>query len=188
MLFRHVIEVVETLLEGYYPRLVETTNRLIPCTHCISKETGTQQPYLFTYIECVDAVTSGKSYVFCNQIPSYSRCVPIQLVAPDLAFSDLPQLADDELKIGDIIGEGSFGTVYRGTLDYVPVAIKSIKHCEDEFSKFWEFQQESCILRFVLVLLLFSFPSPLSIFSPLILSISCLSFLLSSLSSFFSLF
>ena len=177
LLIRNVVEVVETLLECYYPRLQVTTNRSIPCTHCILKQPESK-PYLFTYSECTSTVTSGINYLFCNKIQSPSRAIPVHSIALDMSFSDIEQINESALTIDHIIGEGSFGTVHSGSLllssfpspsslsspssilspssvsssspDSLPVAIKSIKLCtEDQSLKFWEFQQESYVMRYL---------------------------------------
>lgn len=147
MLFRHVIEVVEVLLESYYPRLVQSTNRMVPCTHCLSR--NSLNPFIFSYVQCIDAVTSGKDYLYCNGIQSPSRQVSLVQLAPDVSFVDLAHIPEDKLQIGPEIGEGSFGFVYSGTLEGKNVAIKTLKSCEGEQERlnFWEFQQESCIMR-----------------------------------------
>lgn len=147
MLFRHVIEVVEVLLESYYPRLVQSTQRLIPCTHCIAR--SAISPYLFPYVQCIESVTSGILHLYCNEIRSESRKVSLIQLAPDVAFVDLPQINENDLEIGNIVGEGSFGFVYAGKLNGKKVAIKTLKpgHGEEERAHFWEFQQESCVMR-----------------------------------------
>ena len=159
MLFRTVIEVVEVLLESFYPRLVENTRRLVPCTHCINL--NVPKPYLFTYMECIKAATSENNIVYCNHINSPSRKVSIVKLAPDIAFADLPHIDVNELELDRLIGEGNFGAVKAGILNDNSVAVKQLKDVggEEGRSIFWEFQQETCIMRYnnVIYLILFIF-------------------------------
>jgi hypothetical protein len=41
--------------------------------------------------------------------------VPLDLIAPDIAFANVPRITEG-LEIGDIIGQGGFGKVYRGMI------------------------------------------------------------------------
>ena len=155
MLLRVIIDEIEMLLECFYPRLMEITKRLIPCTHCTSLRflnshlEVDSSPYLFTLEEIMEAVTKGDYYVFCNSIISPSRLVKIEELAPDISFADLPKINDAELQITEEIGEGSFGQIYKGVWNGVHVAIKTMKPSlmGIDRSKFWEFQQECFLMR-----------------------------------------
>ena len=152
MLFRHVIDVVRVLMESFYPRLIEASRCLVPCTHCILH--SAIDPYIFSNTDCIAAITAGKRHLFCNNIESSSRRVSLAHLAPDISLIDLMQVDENVLQINHIVGQGSFGDVYNGFLNDIPVAIKTLKlgigmdgvttqQC------FWEFQQESYIMRFV---------------------------------------
>jgi hypothetical protein len=54
LLLRLILEAVESVLEYYYPRLVENTRRLVPCTHCLKLLAS--EPFMFTYNECMDGM------------------------------------------------------------------------------------------------------------------------------------
>lgn len=146
LLLRQVVNIVEMLLECYYPRL--HSKRLVPCSHCIGKRKSIE-PYVFTYTECMEAVIAGKPFVYCQGIHSDSRCIQMDDLAPDISFADLPKIENKDLTIGEELGEGAFGMVYKGELSGRPVAIKTIKlcHAEEERSKFCEFQHESYLMR-----------------------------------------
>ena len=148
MLMRYIIESIETTLEYFYPKLGDVTHRLIPCSHCLLRRFDFE-PYCFSYEECVEAVTSGYPVVYCNNIQSRSRSVFIESLAPDITFVDFPNIKETDLVIGEELGQGSFGTVYSGQWKGKPVAIKTIKLFNniEKASKFWDFQQESFIMR-----------------------------------------
>ena len=143
-LLRLIVETTENLLECYYPRLVENCSRLVPCNHCKS-----DTPYMFTYEECMKAAISDKPFLFCCGIKSLSRCVSVNQLAPDIGLTDIPQIDSIDLKIGDVLGEGSFGIVNKGVWMGKEIAVKTIKLSSelDERPKFREFQQESFIMR-----------------------------------------
>ena len=143
-LLRLVVETTETLLECYYPNLVQNCKRLVPCNHCKS-----DQPFMFTYEDCMKAALDEKPYLFCNNIISLSRCVSVSLLAPDIGFADIPQIDNLEIDENCVLGEGSFGVVNKGVWCGQEVAIKTIKTSSEaeELPKFREFQQETFIMR-----------------------------------------
>lgn len=148
MLLRAMVESLEALIYCYYPRLKESTQRLLPCTHCMLANTRT--PFMFSYSECIQAVTHGKPFVFCHHIMSPSRCVRIDQLAPDIAFTDLPRISNESISVGELLGAGAFGTVHRGVYKGTPVALKELKFLigddNERVEKFNEFQQEAWIM------------------------------------------
>src|SRR3990167_7947547 len=172
-----IIEVIESLLTGYYPRLKEKTAILLSCSHCMLNNKSNIDPYTFTIAECIQAVCAAKKFVFCHNIPSPSRCVYLENIAPDLCFSDVTRIDNSLITIDKQLGAGGFGVVYKGTYDNIPVAIKELKFLigdnDERVSKFREFQQEAWIMRFLFLSLLSSFL--LSFVSTPLLSLSYLS-------------
>ena len=147
MLLRLIVEEVETLIECFYPRLLTTTQRYIPCTHCLLKQYST--PYLFKFEDIMDSMSTGVPFLFCHNIKSPSRIVKLEELAPDICFVDLPKIDPVDLNIISEIGEGSFGKIYKGLLKGIDVAIKSVKASVQgiDRTKFYEFQQESFLMR-----------------------------------------
>jgi serine/threonine protein kinase len=110
LLLQILIDSVETVLEEYCMR--ESAQRLIPCTHCISDPNCTSV-FMFSFLESVRAVTEKEGYVFCNHIRSQSRMVPVDKLAPDIALSGIPLIHEKQLILGDLLGKGGFGAVYK---------------------------------------------------------------------------
>lgn len=96
---------------------------LIPCLHCV-RFNAYSSPYKFSKKECIEALTSGSPFVYCHKIKSNSRCVRVDILAPDLSFGNVPLITN--LELGKQIGKGGFGLVFKGKLDEEIVAIKEL--------------------------------------------------------------
>jgi len=114
MLLRQLIEAVETLLDCYYHRVSVT--RLVMCSHCAQLRVPNLVPFFFTYSECLDLAEAGGAYCFCQHIRSPSRCVRIDLLAPDIVFADLSVINESDLTIQHVIGQGGFGQIFQAVL------------------------------------------------------------------------
>jgi len=143
-------EITEGLLTCYYPRLQETTSRWVDCTHCLASP-NCITPYQFAYQQCINALMSGSAFVYCNGIRAPSRCVLIEQLAPDISL-DFPTIDPTSLVVGECIGRGAFGEVYKGIYQEVEVAIKRVT-IDDESSqdaqKFLDFRREAYTMRYV---------------------------------------
>ena len=144
-----IVDMVESILESFYPGIQGKVKRLIPCCHCVEIGDILLGPYYFTYEECVTAVTNGQSFVYCRGVPT--RPVNICYLAPDVAFKDFAIIDPSELEITNLVGSGAFGLVYKGKYANMDVAIKELKAEEseskaDELDKFKEFQREVGIM------------------------------------------
>ena len=149
LLLRQIVDTVDSSLEMAYSGQASIT-RLVPCSHCLAL--NDPHVFQFTFRECIQALSSSKPYLFCRHIESRTRRVRIHDLCPDIAFADLPVIASRDLKYEKKIGEGGFGTVYRGTLRDEVVAIKQLRMSGEIGDLFAEFQQEAYIMRCVLAL------------------------------------
>ena len=166
-LLRELVEITETLISCYYPRLSRSTHRFISCIHCKEmRETNSiENPFLFTEDKVIQCINQNILSLYCHHIQSPSRCVSIVDLAPDLAFEDLPSIQSSDLIIEKMLGQGGFGTVYKGKWNNKVVAIKELttdsSHDSSEIdsetnclvssgntqiSKFQEFQRECWIM------------------------------------------
>ena len=148
---RTIVEILEPLLEYSYPNLAPTTIRSIPCIHCLALTSQARDTaFMFSYEECVAAVSSGNHVLYCCNLPS--RPVLIDSLAPDLTFSDIAVI--DDYTIEKVIGTGGFGTVYKAHMNNTSklLAVKELNlevadvSDEERSQKFNEFQREAYIM------------------------------------------
>jgi serine/threonine protein kinase len=154
--FAALLQAVETLLESYYsPEIQEsesTVKRWIPCSHCWADESLQSKPALFAYQDLVKAIRSNVTMVNCAN--AVNKTVLIDYTAPDIAFSGIPIIQPNDLEVGERIGSGGFGIVYKGLLHNVEdhpieVAIKELNPPKDDqeyLEKFEEFKREAFIM------------------------------------------
>lgn len=84
---RHLVEMIDAIIESFYPRNQDQVQRLIPCAHCIEMRDVLLGPFHFTYESCVSALTKNHNFfVYCRGVPS--RPVNISYLAPDITFND----------------------------------------------------------------------------------------------------
>lgn len=142
---RDIIAEVDQPIEAMYDFRPEQKKITIPCIHCVMRNPY-EDPYYFTYEECVEALTLGAPFVYCHGIKSFSRSVRVDMLAPDIGFDTVEVLED--LVVGKKLAKGGFGIVYKGTLAGETVAIKelTIKGDGEVTDKFKEFQHEVHIM------------------------------------------
>ena len=109
--FSQVIDTVENLLEGFYPKLATKITRLVPCTHCLSQQQQNipVEIYHFSQEQCVSVLLSGQKYCLCNDIPT--RRVPFHELIPDLSLSNICSISMKEITRLKDLGKGGFGVV-----------------------------------------------------------------------------
>ena len=154
LLLRTLLEAVSTMVEGH--NMECNIKRFITCSHCL-KNGNYQNPYLFKYSDIISAIKAGNAFVFCQGIQSPTRCINISQLAPDISFSDVKEIHASELTFGELLGQGGFGKVYKGTYKIsssespIDIAIKELLHDKntnetDNEHKYAEFQQEIFIM------------------------------------------
>ena len=151
LLLRSIIDVIETHITVVDPHV----KRYVPCSHCIDKKNSKDSSIMrhsratdilgsrneegvfeFAYIECVQTLLKGERSLWCNHIKSPSRRVRLVELAPDLSYSNISILRANQIEVQNILGEGSFGSVYQGILtipgsdELSQVAIKRLKENE----------------------------------------------------------
>lgn len=109
----------------------ESTAPASTLSDVVASAVGSEKTFLFTYHEILDAIKSGRGFMFCNHIRSPKRMVSINRLAPDLAFVDMQAIRSSSITLGPCIGEGGFGKVFKGTLllqdgTKVPIAAKEL--------------------------------------------------------------
>ena len=97
----------------------------------------------FTFEECSAAIRRENPFVLCQTGKKRVR-LNVAYLAPDIALLGLRQVTGVEI-VGKI-GEGGFGTVYKGKMGEKFVAVKELKEemgeGEGEGEQFQEFQRE----------------------------------------------
>lgn len=112
ILFPSLLDSIESLIKTSY-RNVKVSRRVI--TTAVS----VLQPDEFDYDAVLDAFHKGERTFMCGRV-----AVPIEDMAPDICMNYIPEL--NNVKVGDPIGRGGFGVVYRGTWGSSDVAIKEV--------------------------------------------------------------
>ena len=169
ILLRAIMDVVETHVES-----IDTdVKRYVPCSHCIDKRNSdnTAKHYKctdllgstsdggifeFTFQECIQTLLKGDRSLWCNHIKSPSRRVRLVELAPDLSYSNIPSIRNNQIQMQEVLGSGSFGTVSKallsipGSESLITVAVKKLT--SDEFanvSLFLEFYDEVEIMAMI---------------------------------------
>ncbi len=119
-LFLMLIDMIDTLLENYYSFEYRNIERLVNFQHPITKK-----KIVFTHGECLAAFRSGQHFISKNN----SGPIRLDYLVPDLALSQVPQIAPQELEYGEMIGEGGFGIGLRHSLLWLILFLQFIKEC-----------------------------------------------------------
>lgn len=112
ILFPSLLDSIESLIKTSY-RNIKVTRRVL--TTAVS----VLQPDEFDYDVVLDAFHRGERTFMCGKV-----AVPIEDMAPDICMNFIPELKN--VKVGDVIGRGGFGVVYRGTWGSAEVAVKEV--------------------------------------------------------------
>jgi len=64
----NVIQAIDSLIHIFYLNMSSKMEKLIPCTHCISKRKKDFEPSIFPYEKVVEAFIEGKKMVHCGGV------------------------------------------------------------------------------------------------------------------------
>ncbi|KAL6057002.1 Myotubularin-like phosphatase domain [Balamuthia mandrillaris] len=127
-----VEEEIDTLRDWFGVEFTEVT---IPCSHCLAEHKS--KPYMFTLDECETASSQDQKTVICKG-DLKSVAVPLVDLVPDISMTDYKKVPFKDIQLGEVIGEGAFADVYKGTFGGAPVAVKKLKNTKG----FKEFRTE----------------------------------------------
>ena len=144
--WRQLLEMMRTQVESWCSSL--SWSEKVPCVHCMKMGVSRDIVYLIDYQTVLD---STSPIIYCHNIQSSTRCIDKIEVAPDISLMDLPQINENKLQVGEQIGEGGFGKVYKGTFNGSLIAIKELTIKDENISGelFKAFQTEvyaQCLL------------------------------------------
>jgi hypothetical protein len=133
-------EEVDTLREWFGVTFTEVA---APCPHCY-RERQPQPHHHFS----VDALETASA----NDVPALAcprasaAVIPLCEIAPDIAMSSFStKIAYADLHLADLLGEGAYADVFRGTFNSETVAVKKLKNTKG----FKEFRTEVKFMRFI---------------------------------------
>lgn len=143
--FAKIVDTVDNLLEGFYPKLGSSVVRLVPCTHCLLQQNSVVDLFHFSQHKCVSLLVSGEQYAYCNDMTT--RPVPLSELVPDLSLDSISSINLADITKLKELGEGGFGMVWKGLFRGITVAVKELKsEGKSLVEKFDEFYKETRIM------------------------------------------
>lgn len=144
-----LIRAIDALIDVFYAKEKEglilenksPVDIFVSCNHCIRERVPKPTQYGLNYllqaylteeeVFCESSELSVSSSVEASK-PSAKTVVKVEEMIPDMILSHLPVLEDLVIEEAKAIGEGGFATVFKGSWNGVPVAVKQLKISEDE--------------------------------------------------------
>lgn len=144
-----LIRAIDALIDVFYAKEKEglilenksPVDIFVSCNHCIRDRIAKPTQYGLNYllqaylteeeVFCMSSELSVASSVEASK-PSAKVSVKVEEMIPDMILSHLPVLDDLVIEEAKAIGEGGFATVFKGSWNGVPVAVKQLKITEEE--------------------------------------------------------
>jgi len=98
----------------------------IPCSHCLKNGLFSTNNHYFTVPDCEEAVSSGLSYLECQQVESKTLAIRIDRIAPDITLEVANEfkINFNQVELHEKLGDGTQGSVYKAGLNDKIVAVK----------------------------------------------------------------
>jgi tRNA A-37 threonylcarbamoyl transferase component Bud32 len=100
---------------------------VVPCTHCLSIPARNTDPYIFSFSECEQAISIGRSSLLCKH-PQNEGEIQVYLgqLVPDMALSGLSthEIEYSKLTLHKAIARGSHSVIHKASYDGTLVAVK----------------------------------------------------------------
>lgn len=144
-----LIRAIDALIDVFYAKEKEglilenksPVDILVSCSHCLRERIAKPTQYGLNYllqaylteeeVLCGSSELSVASSVEASK-PTAMVPVKVEEMIPDMILSHLPVLEDLVIEEAKAIGEGGFATVYKGSWNGVPVAVKQLKITDEE--------------------------------------------------------
>eukprot|EP01130_Rhizamoeba_saxonica_P014259 TRINITY_DN6214_c0_g2_i1.p1 TRINITY_DN6214_c0_g2~~TRINITY_DN6214_c0_g2_i1.p1 ORF type:complete len:1284 (-),score=293.69 TRINITY_DN6214_c0_g2_i1:50-3901(-) len=131
-----IIESVDTLLEVFYANDKHKTDSRV----LYFGENG-YEGVNFYYFDLIQSIVDGHT-----DIEHEGEMISISEIAPDIG--SILDLVLDNVEISDLLGEGAFGSVYKGTINgTTEIAVKSLKLQSEDIEQFREFIHEVNVMK-----------------------------------------
>lgn len=146
-----ILSMISNMISAFYPGLNESLRESFACIHCLRKGIPREGIHRFPKEQVLHAMETQQTIMYCKEICSPSRAVSLAYLAPDLHLVGVKQFQPGTIELGELLGEGTAGTVYKGILQGQVVAIKQLKvkfkSEEESQRKFLEFLSEASMMR-----------------------------------------